>query len=270
MQKRYDVRAEPFAPLQAEPRQAPSPRIDREAASPAGLIRSTLLAATAAAAILVTVVLPAEYDIDPTGVGAMLGLTEMGEIKQQLYAEAEADEALAAQAGPASAQAVADPQIVERLAAIEAQLDRLATLVDAAPAPSQPATAQPGTVQAAPLVPREAIAATAEQPASDWRDEISFTLAPGESAEWKLVMQEGDSAQYRMMVEGGLVNFDLHGHGAGQSVTYQRERGSAGAEGEINATFAGEHGWFWRNRDSGPLTVRLQVRGEYSEFKNAG
>lgn len=53
-----------------------------------------------------------------------------------------------------------------------------------------------------------------------WRDEVTFTLAPGESAEWKLVMEAGGSAEYRMVVEGGRVNFDLHGHGQGKSVTY--------------------------------------------------
>ena len=53
------------------------------------LLRSTLLAAIAAAVLLITVVLPAEYGIDPTGVGRTLRLTEMGEIKQQLAAEAE-------------------------------------------------------------------------------------------------------------------------------------------------------------------------------------
>ncbi len=34
------------------------------------------------------VYLPAEYGTNPTGVGSILGLTEMGEIKQQLAAEA--------------------------------------------------------------------------------------------------------------------------------------------------------------------------------------
>ena len=48
------------------------------------LLRSTLLAAVIAIALLVTVVLPAEYAIDPTGAGRLLGLTEMGEIKAQL------------------------------------------------------------------------------------------------------------------------------------------------------------------------------------------
>ena len=71
------------------------------------LVRSTLIAAAAAGAILVAVVLPAEYAIDPTGVGKVLGLTEMGQIKMQLAAEAEADRAASAQAGPAVAPAAA-------------------------------------------------------------------------------------------------------------------------------------------------------------------
>lgn len=55
------------------------------------LLRSTLIAAVSAAFILITVVLPAEYAIDPTGIGRMLGLTDMGEIKQQLEKEAQED-----------------------------------------------------------------------------------------------------------------------------------------------------------------------------------
>lgn len=55
------------------------------------LIRSTVIAIVAAAAILVSIVLPAEYAVDPTGIGRALGLAEMGEIKQQLAREAEED-----------------------------------------------------------------------------------------------------------------------------------------------------------------------------------
>lgn len=114
------------------------------------------------------------------------------------------------------------------------------------------------------------VSAAHAQVAENWRDEITFTLAPGESAEWKLVMTEGQTAQYRVIVEGGRVNFDLHGHGSGQSVTYEKGRGSTGSEGAIVADFDGEHGWFWRNRDSSDLSVTVQVRGEYTEFKTAG
>ena len=52
------------------------------------LRRSTIAAAIGAVFIGVGVYLPAEYGIDPTGVGSVLGLTEMGEIKQQLAREA--------------------------------------------------------------------------------------------------------------------------------------------------------------------------------------
>lgn len=57
------------------------------------LMRSTILAALSAAVILVTVVQPAEYGIDPTGVGRVLRLTEMGQIKTRLAAEAAAEAA---------------------------------------------------------------------------------------------------------------------------------------------------------------------------------
>src|SRR5687768_1490644 len=57
------------------------------------LLRSTIIAALVATLLLVTVVLPSEYGIDPTGIGRVIGLTKMGEIKTQLAAEAENDRA---------------------------------------------------------------------------------------------------------------------------------------------------------------------------------
>ncbi|MEW2915954.1 transmembrane anchor protein [Ruegeria sp. ANG10] len=191
-----------------------------ELPSSAQLIRSTIIAGASAAVILVTVVLPAEYGIDPTGVGRVLGLQEMGEIKTQLADEAEADREL------------------ENQDQSSLMNDVLGLFIGSAHA----------------------------QEAEVWQDETSFILTPGESAEWKLLMEEGATAEYRMVVTGGRVNFDLHGHGGGQSITYEKGRGSTGAEGNIEAAFAGEHGWFWRNRDSGDVSVMVQVRGDYSEI----
>ena len=56
------------------------------------LVKATAFAVVTSTVLLVTVVLPAEYAIDPTGAGRILGYSEMGEIKQQLAAEAAADE----------------------------------------------------------------------------------------------------------------------------------------------------------------------------------
>ncbi|MCF7779139.1 transmembrane anchor protein [Sulfitobacter sp. M220] len=202
----------------------------------AQLIRSTAIAAVSAVAILVTVVLPAEYDIDPTGIGGMLGLAEMGEIKSQLAAEAEADRIKALEEQGAL--------VTQEQSSL--MNDIFSVFVGAAHAEEVPS-----------------------EPVQEWRDEITFTLASGESAEWKLVMEEGQTAEFVMLVEGGRVNFDLHGHGSGQSETYEKGRGSTGEEGEITAGFAGQHGWFWRNRDKTAVTVTVRVRGEYAEFKDA-
>ena len=78
------------------------------------LLRSTGIAVGVAAALLATVVLPAEYGVDPTRVGSLLGLTEMGRIKMQLAAEARAEEAAdrpgsVANPGAAAVRAAAPP-----------------------------------------------------------------------------------------------------------------------------------------------------------------
>lgn len=59
------------------------------------LLRSTVIAIIVATVLLVTVVLPSEYGIDPTRIGRVLGLTQMGEIKTALAAEAAKDRAAA-------------------------------------------------------------------------------------------------------------------------------------------------------------------------------
>jgi len=45
------------------------------------LLKSTMVAIGVGCALLILVVLPAEYGTDPTGVGELLGLKKMGEIK---------------------------------------------------------------------------------------------------------------------------------------------------------------------------------------------
>lgn len=70
------------------------------------LLRSTLIAFAMALLLLVTVVMPAEYAVDPTGVGRLLGLTQMGEVKKAI-AEENAEPAVASQEMAAPAVAAA-------------------------------------------------------------------------------------------------------------------------------------------------------------------
>jgi hypothetical protein len=65
---------------------APSPI--PEGPSLASLRRASLVAVVIAAVLVVTAVLPAEYGVDPTGIGRRLGLTQMGRLKQELAKEA--------------------------------------------------------------------------------------------------------------------------------------------------------------------------------------
>ena len=95
------------------------------------LLKSTGIAAVIASALLVTTVLPAEYGVDPTGVGSLLGLTEMGRIKMQLAEEAKADAA----AETAGSSAVAAPAVQPTPApsALQAQAWADTTTVNLAP-----------------------------------------------------------------------------------------------------------------------------------------
>ncbi len=82
----------------------------RDLPSSARLFRSTVFALAVAGLLLVTCVLPAEYGVDPTGVGRMLGLTPMGEFKRAAAEEEAANRAAQASADSAAAAAEAAPQ----------------------------------------------------------------------------------------------------------------------------------------------------------------
>ena len=197
----------------------------------AQLLKSTIIAIVAAIAILVAIVLPSEYGIDPTGVGGALGLTEMGEIKTQLAEEAEQDR-------------IRDQQ----------------NAFPAAPAAPQQGSNLLDRIYAEFLVG----SAHAQEARSD---EMSVTLAPGEGAEIKLVMAKGAQANYAWTANGAVVNFDTHGDGGGENISYEKGRGVAEDEGVLEAAFDGNHGWFWRNRTDAPVTVTLKTRGAYSHIK---
>lgn len=202
------------------------------------LIRSTLIAAVSAVVLLYTVVLPSEYGVDPTGIGRVLGLTEMGEIKTRLAKEA-AEDAAATQAS---------------------QSDPAAAAGNEQPASAAPVATTPAQTPAAPSASETGSTAT-------WRDEMTFTLAPGQGTEIKLKMKEGEKALYSWTVKGGVVNFDTHGDALGRSISYEKGRGVASDEGELIAAFTGNHGWFWRNRGQADVTVVLKTGGAYSDIK---
>lgn len=217
-----------------------------ELPSTAKLIRSTIIAAIVALVLLVTVVMPAEYALDPTGAGRLLGLTEMGEIKEQLEEEAAADEAAQMEAvrsaGDQPAAEVAQPVAEEP--AQEASAPEPETASAEEKQPSEPAPTEP-----------------------QWQDEVRVVLTPGEGTEFKLTMDEGAVARFSWVSEGGPINYDTHGDGGGQSISYEKGRGVPEDEGELEAAFTGNHGWFFRNRNDNDITLVLRTGGDYGQLK---
>lgn len=202
------------------------------------LLKSTGVAAVTASALLITVVLPAEYGVDPTRIGSVFGLTEMGRIKQQLAKEAEADaaaDAAAVDAAPAASAAASAPAIAQ------AQTSG----PNAAP-PAAPTVVAPGAVRT---------------------DETILTLQPDQGAEIKLVMEEGATARFTWTSSGGKINFDTHADRPGVSYHAYGKGSSPREEGVLTAAFTGSHGWFWRNRTGQPVTITLKTEGACTEIK---
>ncbi|WP_376988332.1 transmembrane anchor protein [Bosea sp. R86505] len=203
------------------------------------LLRSTVIAFVSAVAILVTIVLPAEYAIDPTGIGRTLQLTDMGEIKAQLAQEAEADRARDRQAPATPAEAP-----------------------PATPAPDKQSSLL-GTILAN-LFVTPAQAQTASR-----TDETVITLKPNEGVEYKLTMKAGAKVNFSWATDNGAVNYDMHGTPAGgaKEKSYKQGRGAASDEGVLTAESDGVHGWFFRNRGRADVTIKLKTNGAYTEIK---
>src|SRR5215211_1048399 len=133
------------------------------------LIRSTITAAVIAAVLLIAVVLPAEYGVDPTGIGSALGLTEMGRIKTSLAREIELADNAPQQAPSVSAAAPVTPT---------------ETAASSAPAAAATATA-------------------AGAPRSDV---ATIVLQPNQGREIKLAMREGARVTFSWSTDKGVVN----------------------------------------------------------------
>jgi len=218
------------------------------------LLRSTAGAAVIAAGLLVTTILPAEYGIDPTGVGRVLGLAQMGEIKNLLATEASA---LETQTPPAANAAhAAEPAVP-------------ATAAAAAPSPHGHEHAHEHTPGAAPAATSPAAPGAAAAAAREHT--VTVRLKPGEAAEIKLTMEKDAAVRYEWSTVGGGVNYDTHGdpvnapkdfyHGYGKG---KNETADAGT---LQAAFDGKHGWFWRNRSGAEVTVTLKTSGAYGQIE---
>jgi hypothetical protein len=187
----------------------------------------SLCALLLAAFIAVAVVLPAETDRDPTGLGRVFGLAEMGRIKVALANEAAAD-VKAADVKAADVKAAdAGPNVGER---------RPTTVPGSRWRDSMSITLQPS----------EGI-------------EIKMSMRTAEKARYAWTT-DGGEVYFNMHGEPPNAPKDYAAHRYGKGT-------SAAESGELVAAFDGVHGWFWRNRTEQPITITLQTAGEYLVLK---
>lgn len=203
-----------------------TPSAPFDAPSSGSLLRSTLIAVLVAAVLLVTCVLPAEYGKDPTGVGRLLGLTQMGEVKLALAEEA---------ANNAAAEASADSVIAAAEAAPESGV------VAAAAAPAATETRADTTLVT--LAPNKG-------------GEIKLVMRGGARTayHWSVT---GGVVNFDMHGDSTNAPKDWF-------VSYRKGQGAAADSGALVAGFTGNHGWYWRNRGRQPVVIRLVTMGAYS------
>ncbi len=192
------------------------------------LLRSTAIAFAVAGALLTTTVLPAEYGIDPTGIGGALGLTQMGQIKTARSAEALAD------ANAAASPAVATP---------------------AAPAPAPAPAPAAAQVAQVPAGKRDEMTITLRPGQGA---EIKLDMRKGDQVEFSW---QSSGGAVNFDTHGDPVNAPknfYHGYSKGRE---------GSVKGTLQAAFDGQHGWFWRNRGKADVNVTLRTQGQYSAIK---
>ncbi|MBT7789193.1 MAG: transmembrane anchor protein [Calditrichaeota bacterium] len=195
--------------------------------SKAQLLKSTIIGIAIAAVILITTVLPAEFGIDPTGIGKLIGLTKMGEIKTSLSTDAAAERSKK-----------------------EANKDQLSTAMGTKVVvetektdPKSEANLSKDSMTFT-LKPDEAI-------------EIKLSMNKGEKVNFVWQSDNG-RANFDTHGDSKILNINYH--------TYEKGS-VAKDEGILEAAFDGSHGWFWRNRTSGVMNITLDVSGEYSDIR---
>jgi hypothetical protein len=194
------------------------------------LLRSTAIAVVIAATLLITVVLPAEYGIDPTGIGQRLNLTAMGKIKASLAAEAAADKKSALTTMPQQASAAA-PQISELATSEKAPETIAATKSD-----EMKVTLKPGEAT-----------------------EVKLRMVKGAKVtySWRT-----DGGLVNHDTHGDPLNGPKDAY-----YGYSKAKQVSGDTGELTAAFDGNHGWFWRNRSDNDVTITLKTTGTYQSIK---
>ncbi|VAW45928.1 putative membrane protein [hydrothermal vent metagenome] len=106
-------------------------------------------------------------------------------------------------------------------------------------------------------------------PASNWTDTIQLSIPARGDLEYKLQQRQGDIFEYSWQTNQGRLFYDFHGEPKGDTTGYFKsfeKDTQTNATGTLQTTFAGTHGWYWKNNNAFPVTVTLQIKGDYQRL----
>ncbi len=105
--------------------------------------------------------------------------------------------------------------------------------------------------------------------ASSWTDTIQLSIPARGDLEYKLQQTQGAVFEYAWQTDQGEVFYDFHGEPKGDTTGYFKsfkKDTQANASGTLQTTFAGTHGWYWKNNNAFPVTITLKIKGDYQRL----
>jgi hypothetical protein len=97
-------------------------------------------------------------------------------------------------------------------------------------------------------------------------DSILVVVPPKAGIEYKVSLKEGQLLEYFWETEGSELFFDFHGEPRGDTTGYfesYKKGTSSRSKGSVSTPFEGTHGWYWQNNSSAPVSVQLEIKGNY-------
>lgn len=108
---------------------------------------------------------------------------------------------------------------------------------------------------------------TQSEQVAEWTVTKTITLEAGDWTEYKFGVETEGVLEYQWKTEGGPLYFDFHGEAydakPDEFTSFETATKSESA-GSLTAPFTGRAGWYWKNKNTVPVTVTLNARGQYS------
>jgi hypothetical protein len=97
---------------------------------------------------------------------------------------------------------------------------------------------------------------------------IETTIEARQQIEYMVNMDQGNVLLFTWEIDGRIY-YDLHGHQEDVAteiwIQYTEGRNST-SHGSFTAAYTGEHGWYWVNLESRPVTLTLTISGFYKNI----